>query len=226
MKEKTKHILFIIIFVFVLAMPFSNKAYHIDDTVFLYISNQILKDPLRPYSFVFEWGSHSGELATHVLDTPLVPYYIALVSWLFGKTEIILHVSFILFQILAGVSFYFIARKFIKWPLTAALIMLATPTFLVSSQNLMLDVPMHSLFLSAVALFIYGVDQNNHKFLFFGSFVAGLAYLAKPNAIFIIPILLFYCFIKNKPKYMGYQIIPVLFIVCLPFINIILKIKF
>lgn len=213
MKRQNIHILAIVLFVLALTLPFSNKAYHVDDAAFIYVADQIAKDPLRPYSFVLEWGGHSGELATHLLDTPLVSYYIALVSWLFGRFEMVLHISFILFSLTAGISFYFIAKKFIRWPLAAALIMVATPTFLVSSHNLMLDVPMISLFLLSIALFVYGVDESSHKLLLLGSLTAGLAYLAKPNALFLIPLMAFYCFIKKKPKYMAYQLIPVMFIV-------------
>ena len=212
MNKDIKPIILIAIFALALSLPFLNKAYHIDDAAFIYVADQIAKDPLRPYSFILEWGSKSG-LATHILDTPLVSYYIALITWLFGRSEIILHLSFIIFPVTAGISFYFIAKKLIRWPLTATLIMLSTAIFLVSSQNLMLDIPMLSLFLLAFALFTEGVDGGNHKLLFFGSFIAGAAYLAKPNAIFIIPLLLFYCFLKKKPRYMIYQLIPIAFII-------------
>ncbi|MDP3765569.1 MAG: hypothetical protein Q8R04_03585, partial [Nanoarchaeota archaeon] len=112
MHKEVKPILFIAIFVLFLALPFSNKAYHIDDTAFIYVADQIAKDPLRPYSFILEWGGHSNELATHLLDTPLVSYYISFISLVFGRSEIILHTSFILFNIIAGISFYFLAKKF------------------------------------------------------------------------------------------------------------------
>lgn len=219
MKGKNIHILVIVLFVLALTLPFSNKAYHVDDVAFIYVADQIAKDSLRPYSFVLEWGGHSGELATHLLDTPLVSYYIALVSWLFGRSEMVLHISFVLFSLTAGISFYFIAKKFINWPLAASLVMAAAPTFLVSSHNLMLDVPMISLFLLSIALFVYGVNKSSHKLLLLGSMVAGLAYLAKPNAIFLIPLMAFYCFIKKKPIYISYQLIPVMVIILFAFHN-------
>lgn len=212
MNKDIKSVVVIIIFVLALSLPFSNKAYHIDDTAFIYLADQIAKDSLRPYSFNFEWGSRSGSATKNILDTPLVSYYIALMTLLFGRTEIILHVSFLIFPIIAGISFYFIAKKFIKWPMVATLVMLASPIFLVSSQNLMPDVPMLSLFLLSFLLFLEGVDRKNHKLLLFGSFMAGIAYLTKPNAIFIIPLLIFYCIIRKKSKYIAYQIVPIAFI--------------
>lgn len=207
-----KQVAIIIIFILALALPLLNKAYYIDDTAFLYIANQIEKDPLRPYSFHIEWGSTSGS-ASYLRDTPLIPYYVALISKLFGRSEIVLHFSFLIFPIMAGISFYFISKKFVKFPLAATLIMLATPTFLANSQNLMLDVPALSLFLLAAALYINGVDKENNPNLFFGSIAAGFAYLAKPNAIVIIPLLMLYCFLNKKSKYMVYMLVPVVFII-------------
>jgi 4-amino-4-deoxy-L-arabinose transferase-like glycosyltransferase len=215
MIKKNIPIVVIILFVLILALPFSNKAYHIDDTAFLYIADQIMKDPLRPYSFSLEWLSDTKS-ATELFDTPLVSYYIAFISWIFTRSEIILHISFIIFHIITGISFYYIVRKFINnslISLISTLILLSTPTFIVNSQNLMPDVPMLSLFLLATALFIYGVDREKHVFLFLGSVVAGFAYLTKPNAIVIIPLFLLYCFLSKKSKYMIYQTIPLAFII-------------
>ena len=212
MKKDTTSFLIIIIFVLTLTLPFSNKAVHMDDTIFIYIADQIANDPLRPYSFHAEWGGYSGP-GNRLVDTPLIPYYIALIRWIIGSSEIALHLSFIIFPLVAGLSFYFIAKKFIKWALISTLIMLATPTFLVNSHNLMLDVPMISLFLLSVALFVYGVDTENKKLLFSGGIVGGFAYMAKPNAIILIPILILYCLIKKKPKYTAYQLIPAMFII-------------
>lgn len=211
-KRDTKAIIIIVVYVLALTISFSNKAYHIDDTAFLFIADQILKDPLRPYSFVVEWGD-STKPGTLLNDTPLGSYYIALISWLFGRSEIILHISYIIFPIIAGLSFYFIAKRFIYKPLIATLILVSTPTFLPNSHNLMFDVPVLSLFLLAIVLFIYGIDKENHKLLFFGGLAAGLAYLMKPTAVIVIPLLALYCFIKKKPKYIAYQIIPIIIII-------------
>ena len=85
MKKHWLNLLIIAAFVATLSLPFSNKAYHMDDTAFLAIADQIAKDPLRPYSFSLEWGQ-SAKSAAQLLDTPLVPYYIAFVTWLFGRS--------------------------------------------------------------------------------------------------------------------------------------------
>ena len=213
MKRDIINILIILLLIFLLEIPFLNKAFHTDDTAFIYMAQQIKIDPWRPYSFVLEWGSHTNELATHLLDTPLVSYYMALISILFGMSEIALHFSFILFHIIAGISVYYLLKRFTKWPLQSSLIVLSTTTFLVSSQSVMLDVPMMSLFVLAIVLFIYGVDRDDSKLVFAGSVAAGFVYLAKPNGIFVIPLMTVYCILSGKRKYIFYQLIPVAFIV-------------
>ena len=64
----------------------------------------------------------------------------------------------------------------------------------------------------ALVLCIYGVDKNSKKFLIAGSIAAGIAYLAKPTALIIIPLLAAYSYIYGKPRYIFYQAIPVIFI--------------
>src|SRR3989338_5332092 len=215
MDKDKKYCLAISVFILILALPFSNKAYHFDDVGFLYIADQISKDPLRPYSFTVEWGS-SAKPGVYLSDTPLISYYISIISWIFGRTEIILHVSYLLFHLMGGLSFYFIAKRFIHnqlYSFLSVLMMLSTSTFLVNAHNLMFDAPILSFVLLSVVLFIYGVDKNSKKFLIAGSIAAGIAYLAKPTALVIIPLLAEYSYIYGKPRYIFYQAIPVLFVV-------------
>jgi len=213
MSNNKKAILIIVLFSIITSLPFIFKPYHVDDPVFIYVAEQVIKDPLRPYSFNLEWSSDSGQ-ASHMDDTPLVSYFAALAFILSGRTEASVHVLLILFHIIAGISFYYIAKRFLaKNALIATLIMIATPTFLVMSNNVMPDVPMISLFLLAAALFIYGVDKMDHRLMFLGSFVAGMSYLTKPNAIVILPLLALYALLRKKPKYMLYVLTPVIMII-------------
>src|SRR3989344_5949070 len=212
MKKHGLNRLIIAAFVAPLPLPFSNKAYHMDDPAFLAIADQIAKDPLRPYSFSLEWGQ-SAKSAAQLLDTPLVPYYIAFVTWLFGRSEMILHLAFLIFPLMAGASFYFIAGRFVPYPLVAALLLISSPVFLPNSHNLMLDIPSLSFFLLSMALFVNGVDRKSHALLSLGSIAAGLAFLAKPQSLVIIPLLAFYCIVRKKRTYLIYQLIPVFFVI-------------
>lgn len=211
MNKDISYCMVIIAYTLILTLPFSNKAYHIDDAAYLYIADQIIKDPLRPYSFTVEWGN-SAKSAIALNNPPLISFYIASISWLFARSETVLHLFYLIFPITAGIAFYFVAKRFIKFPLIATLLLVSTPTFLVNSHNLMFDVPIMSFFLLSVLLFMHGVDHSKHKYLFAGSMIAGFGYLAKPTGAVVIPLLALYCFIRKKHRYAYYQMIPLAFI--------------
>ena len=48
------HFIFVTLVV-IISVPFLNKALHIDDPLFVYEAEQILKDPLHPYQFEINW---------------------------------------------------------------------------------------------------------------------------------------------------------------------------
>ncbi len=206
-KKDSLNILVIVLFVLFLSLPFINKAVHIDDTVFLYMAKQILKDPLRPYSFNLDWSVYSG-MAIFVADPPLVPYYISIIMKIFGQNEMIIHLSFVVFPLAAALSMYYISKKFTKNPLFATLFLVTGVVFVVMSHDLMLDIPFLALFLLSVALFIYGVDSGRKGMLLAGAVFCGFAYLAKYTGIAVFPVLGMYTILRKKPKYAFYLSIP------------------
>ena len=211
-KKDIRHILIISIFIFILSLPFINKAFHIDDTAYIYVARQIIKDPLHPYSFNFDWSSQSG-LATHITNPPLVSYYIALIILFFGERESIIHLFFVLFPIIAGISMFYISKKFTNKPLVSALLLIGSVSFVAMMHDVMLDIPFLAFFLLSIVMFVYGVDLNNRYLLALGSIFGGFAYLTKYSGIIIIPILTAYAMLKKNSKSLIYLIIPILLIV-------------
>ncbi|MBI2627793.1 glycosyltransferase family 39 protein, partial [Candidatus Nomurabacteria bacterium] len=207
LKKDPFNILIIVLFVLFLTLPFANKAVHIDDIVFLYISNQITKEPLKPYSFNLEWSTLSG-LATHITDPPLISYYAALITVLFGESKLVLHTSYIIFPLLAGVSMYYISKKFTQKPLFPTLFLITSATFVVMSHNFMLDIPFLALFLASLCFYIYGVDSKNNYLIILGAIFCGLAFLTKYSGLILLPILDIYSFLKKNPKSLLYLSIP------------------
>ena len=222
MRKSNVEILVIVMFVLAVTLPFINKAYHIDDAAFLFIADQIGKDPLHPYSFIAEWGNGPKQ-AIFLNDTPFLPYLIALLTYLLGRKEWILHLVYIIFPLTAAISFYFFAKKFLKKALIPALIMVAMPTFLPNAHNLMFDVPVLAAWMLAITLFVYGVDKNNHKLMLSGSIVAGICYWIKPTGAIIIFLIALYCILAKKYKYISYIIVPVLFILLFALQNYIFE---
>src|SRR5262245_21336654 len=75
---------------------FVNKAYHIDDLLFLYAARQIQADPLNFYGFVVNWYGTAMPMWEVMQNPPLTAYYIALITALFGWGEPALHLAFLL----------------------------------------------------------------------------------------------------------------------------------
>ena len=146
-------------------------------------------------------------------DPPLIPMYASFIISIFGEGETMLHLGFLVFPIIAAFSLFYIAKRLVPNPIFAALIALATPTFIVNSHSIMQDVPLMALFLMALALYIKGVDENKDAFLLLGALAAVLAFLAKYNGLLVLPLMLGYSIISHKPKtarYLGLTLLVIL----------------
>ncbi len=136
-------------------LPFINQAVHIDDRIYLEIANNILEKPLYPYDYppIFE-GYQAPDAASHS-HLPLASYYLALIKLTTGSSrEWVLHMGFIIFPLLAAWAMYDVARRFVRWPLAAASLMVVSPAFMTLSHTLMADVPLLSLWLVAFSGFL------------------------------------------------------------------------
>jgi len=195
-------------------LPFVNKPFNVDDPFYLAAANQLIKDPLHPYSYSINWSGELRDVWGKMEATfpPLVTAYTAVISMIFGQKEWVLHLFFLVFPFSAAAAMYFIAKKFVKAPLFAALLFAVCPSFLVSATSIMLDVPLCALMLCSTALFIYGADSGDKRQLILGSAVAGLAVLAKYSGILVIPVLVLYLLFSKKLKYAVYLLIPFAFL--------------
>jgi len=210
MNKDKKSLLIISVIILLFTIPYLNMAYHVDADWFMDIADQIVKNPLRAYSGYSDIGSFSG-IAKNFdgNSTPLVSYYLAFIFLLFGHSEIAVHASYILFYLMIGFSFYYLSKRFVSKPLLSTLILISTVSFVVMSHNIMLDVPMMGILLVSITLFIYGVDKGNHLLMAVGSIFAGFAYLAKPNGIISVPLLILYALLRKKYKYIPYIFVSI-----------------
>ena len=99
----------IIITIMALA-PFANKAFHIDDTLFLFAAKHIHSHPFDPYGFNVIWDYNEMPMWAVTKNPPLTCYYIALVSYFTGFSEIALHLAFLLPAIAVVIGTYVIDR--------------------------------------------------------------------------------------------------------------------
>src|SRR3989339_23459 len=181
------HIAIVAAFTCMILLPFINKPFNVDDPFYLKMAQHIRTDPLHPYSFKINWSGETRDAwqSGEANFPPLIPYYIAFVTALFGTQEWVLHVSFLIFPVMAAVSFYFIARKYCRDALLPALLFAAAPAFYVSATSIMLDVPLTAFIVCAIALFIYGVDRDKPLLIAGASLFAGGALLVKYTAAIV-----------------------------------------
>ncbi len=188
----------VLAFVLLITVPFAGQAFHIDDAIFWDFAKLNLDSPLRQdipdYHLM-------GFDVPQFRDThpPLDQAYMSAIMRATGSdNEVPLHLGFIIFPAIAGVSMYFLARRFTGRALLATLLLLATPAFMAASHTLMGDVPMTSFWLAATAFYIFGVDRDDARLLALAGISAALAVMAGYQALALLLLLPAYALLKGK----------------------------
>jgi 4-amino-4-deoxy-L-arabinose transferase-like glycosyltransferase len=170
--------------------PFAGKAFHIDDPLFLWVARQIQSNPFDFYGFTINWYGYEMPASQVIKNPPLASYYIALVSRWFGWSETALHVAFLVPAVAAVTGTYCLAREFSVRPLSAALVCLLTPVFLVSSTTVMCDTMMLSLYVWSIFFWIRGQRSDRSLHYLCASLLVAFCSLTKYFGISLIPLLM------------------------------------
>ncbi|MGA2242438.1 MAG: glycosyltransferase family 39 protein [Verrucomicrobiota bacterium] len=170
--------------------PFSNKAIHVDDALFVWAGEWIQHHPTDFFgSKVIVWTSTIPMWKANC-NPPLMSYFLAGVATLFGWNENVLHLACLAVAFAAAVSLYSLARLWCGRPLLATLIGILTPVFLVSSTTLMCDVLMLAFWMWALVVWERALGSEQSRWQFVGAGVlAGLAVLTKYSALTLLPLL-------------------------------------
>lgn len=192
---------------------FADKAFHIDDPLFLWSAQQIQNDPTDFYGFKVNWTGSEMSMADITKNPPLTSYFIAVAAYFAGWSETALHLAFLIPALAAVLGTYYLAQQLCSLPLIAALAALMTPIFLVSSTNVMCDTMMLAFWVWAVALWLRGMERNDYRLLLFSSILIALASLTKFFGISLIPLLFAYSLIKRRGlgKEQLFLLIPIAF---------------
>jgi hypothetical protein len=138
--------------------PFSNKAFHMDSPVTVYMARQMTHDivnpPLGDYGKLLSFWNHTDLPQSSAFyatpHPPLVPLYLTAFVTLFGENELVLNWAMFPFFFLAVVFFYRIAGLCLpRWRFHATLLFMAGPVVFVNAQNVMLDVPLMTFCMGA-----------------------------------------------------------------------------
>jgi 4-amino-4-deoxy-L-arabinose transferase-like glycosyltransferase len=205
--------------------PFLNKAFHIDDPLFLWIAQQIYMHPGDPYGFAANWYASSQPMFSIMQNPPLSSYYMALMASFLGWSEPAMHGAFLVPAVAAVLGTFFLARRFCKSPLIAALLLLFTPVFLVSATGVMCDVWLLALWVWSIECWMHALKRNSARLLLLASILAAAAALTKYFGIALVPLLAVYTLVRERrvTHRILYFLIPILVIASY---DVITKVKY
>jgi 4-amino-4-deoxy-L-arabinose transferase-like glycosyltransferase len=177
---------------FLMLVPYVNKAFHIDDPLFIWTAKHIRTEPLNFYGFNVNWNGTVMPMWTRTQNPPLTSYYLALASFILGWSEPGMHIALLIPALGVVAGTYFLAREFCGKPVLATIIGLASPVFLVSSTTIMSDIFMLFFWVWAVYFWVSGTKEHGTLKLFAASVLIAAACLSKYYGVSLIPMLLCY----------------------------------
>ena len=193
-------------------LPFINKAFHIDDVLFLHVAEQISRSAWNFYGFEINWRDTVEPIHAFTMNPPLNGYYLAAARTILGESEVALHLAYLVPAVLLVLGCASLARICGVSGAWAGAMMLATPAFLVSATSLMSDMLMASLYVWAVLLWIRGVDDGKWACLVGASLLALAAVMTRYFAVSLIPLLALYALMRggHRRGYVLLLVVPVL----------------
>lgn len=173
-------------------LPLLNKAYHVDDPLFVWTARQILNEPLNFYGFFTNWGRSQTYMYSIMQNPPLLSYLLAPVGAVLGWREPVMHLSMLLLTMFTCAGTYMCARRFCSRPFLAAALAVASPGFLVSASQVMSDIPMVGCWAWAVYFWMRGIDEDRISLSLTGAAFIAAGELTKYFAFSLVPLLAVY----------------------------------
>ena len=178
--------------------PFLNKAFHIDDPLFLWMAQQVSQHPGDPYRFSLNWYGIAQPMFSVMQNPPLSSYYMALAATFLGWSELAMHGAFLVPAVAATLGTFFLARRLCDSPLLAALLTLFTPVFLVSATGVTCDVWLLALWMWSVESWLRGLERHSYRFLLLASVLVATAALTKYFGAGLVPLLAAYTLVRDR----------------------------
>jgi len=179
-------------------VPFLNKAFHIDDPLFLWMAQQVSQHPADPYGFSVNWYVSAKPMFSIMQNPPLTAYYMALAASFLGWSEPAMHGAFLVPAVAAVLGTFFLAQRLSGSPLLAALLMLFMPVFLVSATTVMCDVWLLALWVWSVDCWLRGLERHSYRLLLLASLLAAAAALTKYFGASLVPLLAVYTLVRER----------------------------
>jgi len=184
--------LFLGLLVSLVFIPFIDKAFHIDDPLFVWTAKHIWKAPFDFYGFDINWYGFDASISTIAKNPPLFSYYLAVWAVPFGWSEVSLHLACLVCALGLVIGVYELAKLLDARPMVSALFVLSAPVFIVSGTTVMCDMLMVSLWVWAVYFWLKGCRERRASVVVLGAFFILLSALTKYFAVSLLPLLMVY----------------------------------
>lgn len=193
-----------------LLLPLLNKAYHIDDPLFVWTAQQVLKTPFDFYGYMTNWSKSETHMYEVMQNPPLLSYYLAPFGAVLGWSEWIMHGLMLPLTALCAAGTYMAARRFCRMPMLAAGVVVFSPAFLVSAAQVMSDVPMVACWSWALYCWMRALDEDRPGFAIACGVLIGVGALTKYFAFSLVPLLLVYTWLERPDRrgMLWYLLIP------------------
>lgn len=178
-------------------LPAINKAYHIDDPLFVWTARKIVETPGDFYGFDLIWYYDVEPMYLVMQNPPLISYYLAPFGALFGWGEAVMHLALLPFATALGLGSWLVARRFCAHPLAATLIATLTPGVLISASQVMSDVPMLALWIWAMHCWFNGIERDRAGWCVAAGALIALGTITKYFAGSLVPLLGLYTLLQG-----------------------------
>jgi hypothetical protein len=180
-------------------LPFIAQPIQMDDVYYLYGAEHAQIEPLHPTHARYLMEGEMADMRGHP-HPPLNAWILGALLAVFGDVRpVAFHLFYVLFSVIAVLAMWSLARQFCERPFVATLLFLAIPAFMVSGNTFESDLPFLACWLTAIALFVRGVDRESAGSIAASALAAALAALAAYQAVLLTPILAVYL-IEKKSK--------------------------
>jgi 4-amino-4-deoxy-L-arabinose transferase-like glycosyltransferase len=194
--------------------PFSNKAFHMDSPVTVYMARQLSQHPWNPalghFGTLLSYWNHtdlpqkSAFYATP--HPPLIPLYLAAFVKVSGEREAVLNWAMFPFFFLAVLFFFRLSGLWLtRWRWESTLLFLAGPVVFINAQNVMLDVPLAAF---CMAAFFYLFRGRGAKDALYAGCFAALALLTKFTGVSVVVSGLLFFALSGKWRAFGWFLAP------------------
>lgn len=182
----------------ILLVPSVNKAYHMDDTLFLQVAEQVRSHALDPFGFEYNWHERPEPMAEVTQNPPLGGYLLAAVQLVAGESEPPAHLIYLAIALGCAVLMHALAGRFCRHPGLAVAAVLVTPGFFVSASNVMADIPLLFFWLLAVWLTLWAAETGRTSWLWMAGFAASVCAMTKYFGAALVPLLMIYWILRVR----------------------------